>query len=95
MQSVRIIVHEPKEFKSGKNLFATIISERRNTLCIKLSEPIQGSRIKSDLMELATQNKKENFNPLKQNYSVMFNGKLVVENTNDSEDFISGSISYD
>lgn len=95
MQTVRIIVHEPKRFNSGKNLFGTILSERGNTLRVKLSEAIQGNRFKSDLMELTTQNENETFNPLKQYYSVMFNGKLVLENSEAYEELFSGSVTYD
>ena len=94
MKSVRIIVYKPENFNIG-NLFADIISERGNILLVRLSKSVQGNVIKSDLMELTPQSQKDSFKGLKQNYSVMINGKLINESSNESENLISGSVTYD
>ena len=91
---VRIVVHEPENWKD-ENIFGRIIFERNgNRIIVKMVKPIKGKSIESNLIELEPQNENETFKGLHQYYSVMVKGNLIDENKNISEYIISGSITF-
>lgn len=93
-QTVRIIVNEPWDF-SG-NLFGTIISDRGgDKLLVKLTKPIKGKKLTSDLIELSPRYAKETFKPLGQHYSVTVGGALVTADNDDFDYIIIGSVTID
>ena len=93
-QTVRIIVNEPWNWEG--NLFGTILSDRGgDKLLVKLTKPIKGRKLTSDLIELKPRYKKETFKPLGQYYSVTVLGALV-DGKNDEYDYIiTGSVTLD
>lgn len=93
-QTVRIIVDEPWNW--AENLFGTILSDRGgNRLLIKLTKPLAGKKLTSDLLELRPRLEKTTFKPLSQYYSVIVNGALVTENADDFDFIIIGSVTLD
>ena len=94
-QTVRIVVAEPFEWDYG-NLFGTILSDRGGQkLKIKLTKTIKGKTFSSDIIELTPRFKDETFKPLTQNYSVIINGRLVKENSEDFDFTIIGNVTID
>lgn len=94
-QTVRIIVHKPKNWDKG-NLFGTILSDRGGQkLVIKLMEKIIGKQFISDIIELELLTEKETFKPLRQYYSVMVNGFISNDEMKKSELVIYGSVTID
>ncbi len=92
-QTVRIIVHEPWDWK--ENLFGTIVSDRGgDNLLVKLTKPIKGNKLTSDLIELEPRYEKETFKPLSQYYSVTIGGALVNE-ANEFDYIIIGTVTLD
>jgi len=78
-QTVRIIVSEPWDWK--ENLFGIIVSDRGgDKLLVKLTKPVIGKKLTSDLIELTPRYEKTTFNSLSQHYSVTVGGALVTEN---------------
>jgi len=93
-QTVRIIVSEPWDWE--ENLFGTILSDRGgDKLLVKLTKPITGKKLISDLIELKPRCEKETFKPLGQNYSVNVGGALVTENNDDFDYIIIGNVTID
>ncbi len=93
-QTVRIIVSEPWNWEG--NLFGTILSDRDgDKLLVKLTKPIKGSKLTSDLIELKPRNEKETFKPLGQYYSVTVEGVLVDEKKDEFEYLIIGTVTLD
>lgn len=94
-QTVRIIVHEPENWDKG-NLFGIIISDRGGQkIILKLSDKIIGKEITSDVLEIKPIKENETFKPLAQYYSVMINGSLKSEETEQLENIIYGSVTID
>ena len=92
--TVRIIVSEPWDWDG--NLFGTILSDRGgDKLLVRLTKPITGKKLTSDLIELKPRYEKETFNPLGQNYSVTVGGALVTANNDDFDYIIIGSVTID
>lgn len=91
---VRIIVHEPNNWSKG-NLFGTIVSERGQILTVKLSHKIVGNQVTSDLLKLSPHQTEGRFKALAQYYSVMVNGSLIDEDTQQEEALIYGSVTFD
>lgn len=88
-QTVRIIVNEPWDWE--ENLFGTILSDRGgDRLLVKLTKPLT-----SDLLELRPRYEKTTFKPLSQYYSVTVGGGLVIENSDDFDYIIIGSVTLD
>ncbi|PRZ21583.1 hypothetical protein [Flavobacterium granuli] len=93
-QTVRIIVSEPWDWE--ENLFGTILSDRGgDKLLVKLTKPIKGNKMTSDLMELKPRYEKETFKPLGQYYSVTVGGALVKEENDEFDYIIIGSVTLD
>ncbi len=93
-QTVRIIVSEPWDW--SENLFGTILSDRGGEkLVVKLTKPIEGKKLTSDLIELIPSYKKTTFKPLLQHYSVTVGGALIKENSEEVEYIIIGSVTID
>jgi hypothetical protein len=93
-QTVRIIVSEPWDWEG--NLFGTILSDRGgDKLLVRLTKPITGKTLTSDLIELKPRYEKETFKPLGQNYSVTVGGALVTADTDDFDYIIIGSVTID
>lgn len=93
-QTVRIIVSEPWDWE--ENLFGTILSDRGgDKLLIELIKPIKGKKLTSNLMELTPRYEKETFKPLSQHYSVTVGGSLVINDSDDFEYIIIGSVTLD
>lgn len=93
-QTVRIIVSEPWDWI--ENLFGTIISDRGgDKLLVKLTKPITGKKLTSDLIELSPKYEKTTFKPLSQYYSVTVGGALVTENSEEFDYIIIGTITLD
>ncbi len=93
-QTVRIIVNEPWNWEG--NLFGTILSDRGgDKLLVKLTKPIKGNKLTSDLIELKPINEKETFKPLGQYYSVTVGGALVDEKNEEFDYIIIGSVTLD
>ncbi len=93
-QTVRIIVSEPLDWE--ENLFGTILSDRGgDKLLIELIKPIKGKKLTSNLMELKPRYEKETFKPLSQHYSVTVGGSLVINDSDDFEYIIIGSVTLD
>lgn len=93
-QTVRIIVSEPSDWK--ENLFGTIVSDRDgDKLLVKLTKPITGKKLTSDLIELSPRYEKTTFKPLSQYYSVTVGGSLVTQNLDEFDYIIIGSVSID
>lgn len=93
-QTVRIIVSEPWDWEG--NLFGTILSDRGgDKLLVRLTKPITGKKLTSDLIELKPRYEKETFKPLGQNYSVTVGGTLVTADTDDFDYIIIGSVTID
>ena len=93
-QTVRIIVSEPWDWE--ENLFGTIISDRGGEkLLVKLTKPIKGKKLTSDLIELKPRYEKETFKPLGQHYSVTVGGALVKEENDEFDYIIIGSVTID
>jgi hypothetical protein len=93
-QTVRIIVSEPWHWK--ENLFGTILSDRGgDKLLVKLTKPIRGNKLTSDLIELKPRYEKETFKRLGQYYSVTVGGALVSEDNNEFDYIIIGSVTLD
>jgi hypothetical protein len=93
-QTVRIIVSEPWD-RYGI-LFGTILSDRGgDKLLVRLTKPITGKKLTSDLIELKPRYEKETFKPLGQNYSVTVGGALVTANNDDFDYIIIGSVTID
>lgn len=94
-QSVRIIVHEPKNWNKG-NLFGTILSDRGGQkITLKILDKVIGKEITSDILEIQPLTDKENFKSLGQYYSVMVNGSLKSIGSEKSEHIIYGSVTID
>ncbi|MET0759221.1 MAG: hypothetical protein ABWZ56_02300 [Flavobacterium sp.] len=93
-RTVRIIVSEPWDWE--ENLFGTILFDRNgDKLLIKLTKPINGKKLTSDLIELKPRFEKTTFNSLAQNYSVTVNGALKNPNTDEFDFIIIGSVTID
>src|SRR5690606_35783285 len=93
-QTVRIIVSEPWDWE--ENLFGTIISDRGGEkLLVKLTKPIKGKKLTSDLIELKPRYEKETFKPLGQHYSETVGGALVKEENDEFDYIIIGSVTID
>lgn len=93
-QTVRIIVSEPRNWEG--NLFGTILSDRGgDKLLVKLTKPIKGNKLTSDLIELKPINEMETFKPLGQYYSVTVGGALVDEKNEEFDYIIIGSVTLD
>ncbi|UWX55741.1 hypothetical protein NYZ99_04765 [Maribacter litopenaei] len=93
-QTVRIIVSEPWDWE--ENLFGTILSDRGgDKLLVKLTKPIKGKTLTSDLLELRPRYEKETFKPLSQHYSVTVGGALVKEDSDEFDYIIIASITID
>jgi len=89
---VRINVSEPFEWYHG-DLFGTIEEEISDTkLKVRLTKEIDGSKLKSNLIELRIRYEKENFKPLLQNDSVTIGGALIEEISEISEYIIIGRV---
>jgi len=93
-QTVRIIVSEPWDWK--ENLFGIIVSDRGgDKLLVKLTKPVIGKKLTSDLIELTPRYEKTTFNSLSQHYSVTVGGALVTENSDEFDYIIIGSVTLD
>jgi hypothetical protein len=93
-KTVRIIVSEPWDWEG--NLFGTILSDRGgDKLLVKLTKPIKGNKLTSDLMELKPRYEKKTFKPLGQYYSVTVGGALVKEENDEFDYIIIGSVTLD
>ncbi len=93
-QTVRIIVSEPWDWEG--NLFGTILSDRGgDKLLVRLTKPITGKKLTSDLIELKPRYEKETFKSLGQNYSVTVGGALVTADNDDFDYIIIGSVTID
>src|SRR5690606_35641133 len=93
-QTVRIIVSEPWDWEG--NLFGTILSDRGgDKLLVRLTKPLKGKKITSDLIELRPRYEKETFKPLSQYYSVTVGGGLVKEDSAEFDYIIIGSVTID
>ena len=93
-QTVRIIVHEPLEWK--ENLFGTIVSDRGgDRLLVRLTKPVKGNKLTSDLIELEPRYEKDTFKPLAQFYSVTIGGALVNEAKDEFDYVIAGTVTLD
>ena len=90
---IRVIVHKPEGFKLG-NLFGEIINQRGNALKVKLSQTLQGSNFKSNVIIFHPEEGKS-FKPLSQFYAVFVSGYLYNEISEASEYILYGTISYD
>jgi len=76
-QTVRIVVSEPWDWE--ENLFGIILSDRGgDKLLIRLTKPIKGKKMTSDLIELTPRHEKKTFKPLGQYYSVSVGGSLTT-----------------
>ncbi len=94
-QTVRIIVSKPWDWSEG-NLFGTILSDRGgDKLIVKLSKPIKGKKLTSDLIELRPRYEKTTFKPLTQYYSVTVTGALILQNDDEFDYIIIGSVTID
>jgi len=93
-QTVRIIVNEPWDWEG--NLFGTILSDRGgDKLLVRLTKPLKGKKLTSDLIELRPRYVKETFKPLSQHYSVTVGGGLVKEDSDEFDYIIIGSVTID
>lgn len=93
--SVRISVEKPSNRKPA-HLFGTVIYERHgNKLIIKLSETMEGSKMRSDMMLITPQAHKERFNFTGRNTEIMVHGTLISEDQQEQEASISGILSLD
>ena len=93
-QTVRIIVSEPWDWE--ENLFGTILSDRGGEkLLVKLTKPIKGNKLTSDLIELKPRYEKETFKPLGQYYSMTVGGTLVNDENGEFDYIIIGSVTLD
>ncbi|WGK94196.1 MULTISPECIES: hypothetical protein [Flavobacterium] len=93
-QTVRIIVSEPWDWK--EILFGKILSDRGgNKLLVKLTKPLTGDKLTSDLIELSPRYEKTTFKTLLQHYSVTVAGALVTENPGEFDYIIIGSVILD
>jgi hypothetical protein len=93
-QIVRIIVSEPWDWE--ENLFGKILSDGGgNKLLVKLTKPLKGKKITSDLIELSPRYEKTTFNQLLQHYPVTIGGALVTENLGEFDYIIIGSVTLD
>jgi len=62
---------------------------------VKLTKPIKGKKLTSDLIELKPRYEKETFKPLGQHYSVTVGGALVKEENDEFDYIIIGSVTID
>jgi len=93
-QTVRIIVSEPWDW--NENLFGIIVSDRGgDKLLVKLTKPVIGKKLTSDLIELTPRYEKTTFKSLSQHYSVTVGGALVTENSDEFDYIIIGSVTLD
>jgi len=93
-KTVRIIVSEPWDWK--ENLFGTILSDKGgDKLLVKLTKPITGKKMTSDLINLTPRYEKTNFKSLSQYYSVTVGGALVTVDTDEFDYIIIGSVTLD
>lgn len=93
-QTVRIIVSEPFDWEG--NLFGTILSDRGgDKLLVRLTKPLKGKKLTSDLIELRPRYVNETFIPLSKHYSVTVGGALVKENSDEFDYIIIASITID
>ena len=93
-QTVRIIVNEPWDWEG--NLFGTILSDRGgDKLLVKLTKPIKGNKLTSDLLELKPRYEKEKFKQLGQFYPVTISGALINEENDEFDYIIIGSVTLD
>ena len=93
-QTVRIIVSEPRDWEG--NLFGTILSDRGgDKLLVRVTKPLKGKKLTSDLIELRPRYEKEAFKLLSQYYSVTVGGALVKEDSDEFDYIIIGSVTID
>jgi len=93
-QTVRIIVNKPCD--RNENLFGTIVSDRGgNRLLVKLTKPLTGTSVSSDLIELRPISQNSTFNSLSQYFSIAVDGGLVTENSKDFDYIINGTVTLD
>lgn len=93
-KAIRIIVSEPWDWT--ENLFGKIISDRGGkSLLVKLTKPIKGKKMTSDLIELETRYENEKFKSLEQYYSVNVGGALVKDGSDEFDYIIIGTINLD
>ena len=93
-QTVRIIVSEPRDWEG--NLFGTILSDRGgDKLLVRVTKPLKGKKLTSDLIELRPRYEKETFKLLSQYYSVTVGGALVKEDSDEFDYIIIGSVTID
>ncbi len=93
-QTVRIIVSEP--FDWDGYLFGTILSDRGgDKLLVRLTKPLKGKKLTSDLIELRPRYVNETFISLSKHYSVTVGGALVKENSDEFDYIIIASITID
>lgn len=90
---IRVVVSEPKNWNLG-NLFGEIVSERGDTLKVKLSRTLHATDFSSDVIIFYSDDGKS-FKALSQQYAVFVSGYLVDKNNNLSELILKGTISYD
>lgn len=91
---VRIIVHEPDDWKNG-NLFGTIVNDRGGKrLVVELMKP-KDCILLSNLIELRPRGLKPSFKPLMQYYSVMVDGLFLDNEGNPMKGGIYGSVTID
>ncbi len=81
-QKVKITISEPWDWE--ENIIGVVLSDReKNTLLVKLSNPIKGKEITSDLMELRLRHEKTSFESLSQHSDIAINGALIKDNNFD------------
>jgi len=91
---VRIIVHEPVDWKSG-NIFGTVVNDRGGKRLVVELMKIEDSILLSNVIELRPREDKASFKPLMQYYSVMVDGVFLDKEGNAIEGGIYGSVTLD
>ncbi|MVN92401.1 hypothetical protein [Mucilaginibacter aquatilis] len=91
--SIRISIDNASSPKN-KHLSGTVIYERHgNKLIVKLSETLQSGEMRSDMMLLTPQFKKERFVFDTPKTEIMINGTLISEDDEHQQPGISGILS--
>jgi hypothetical protein len=94
-QTIILILSDPSSLK-GRNLYGTILSDRGgDRLKVKLSKPLKGYSMTSDLIELTPAIDKGRFKQLSQYYSVRVKGVLFENDRTDTNFFVLGTVTLD
>ncbi|MBB5437935.1 hypothetical protein HDC92_001609 [Pedobacter sp. AK017] len=91
---IRIVVHEPNDWKSG-NLFGAIVNDIGGRRLVVELMKTKDSSLLSNLIELKPREAKASFKPLMQYYSVMVDGVFLDEDGNAMDGGIYGSVTID